>query len=217
MQSIIRRTSFANKSSHDVKAKRECPIGPIGTIGPISATRPVDFSNTNARPKKRRTLRKRKHLVPSMTDLIIPKISFKRVVKEILAKRSKVMQIKRSAVAVLHEQTENMLHGMFVNTKLVADTQGTNVIRLPHMKLMYALTKIKGPPSRVVKIESDIISPVTIPLPDEVESMPTENNINDNDNDTEDEYEDEDTEDEDTEDEDEDTEDEDEDVDVDED
>jgi histone H3/H4 len=116
-----------------------------------------------------------------MTDLIIPQIAFERVVKEILAERSDVMQITRSAVALLHEQTENMLHEMFVNTKLVSDMQGTSVIRLPHMKLVYALTKIKGPPSH----------DVTIPTKNnnDTDNDNDNNNGNGNDNEKEKEYE----------------------------
>jgi histone H3/H4 len=106
----------------------------------------------------KRTTPKRKRRAFSMTDRIIPQLTFERVVREILVKESTSMRIKRSAVNMLHEETENLLHRMFTYIKSVSDSHGTSLITLRHMKLVYALTRIKGP--SLLAVEADDVIPL---------------------------------------------------------
>ncbi len=106
MQRAIQRTSIGNTSPQArMSVKREREYDPTVEC-PAASTMSEYVVNTNKRHKKRP---KRSHHVPSMTDVMSPRVAFKRVVKELLRKRSTVMQIKRNAVASLHEQTEHFL------------------------------------------------------------------------------------------------------------
>jgi hypothetical protein len=129
----------------DVNTERECPI--VDTLH-------GDIGNTNTTIKKRRTTRK------------CTRLRIKRVVKEILANQPQVMRLSQCAVALLQKEGESMLHGKFIAVK---SREYTGVPTLPEMKLVYELTRIEGPPSR-------------IRLLDALESMPNENNNNENDN-----------------------------------
>jgi histone H3/H4 len=154
MQSAQMKTSIAQKSPRKksvVVTKRDHPI--------VTPTLEV---TCYARPETKRTPPKKKRRAIRMTDKIIPRITFERVVREILAKQSPSMRIKRSAVNILHEETENFIHKMFTDIKSVSDSQDTSLITTTHMKLVYALTGIKAPPPIVVKKE--IVTIVTPPL-----------------------------------------------------
>jgi histone H3/H4 len=132
--------------------------------GANTVVTPTLKSTGHARPKMKRTSPKRKRRAISMTDRIIPKLTFERVVREILGKQSTSMRIKRSAVNMLHEETENLLHKMFTYIKSVSDSHGTSLITLGHMKLVYALTRIKGPPPPAG--EADHVIPLSVDVVD---------------------------------------------------